>query len=239
MEVAPRTLREVEFREKLRGYNQDDVDEFLERVAAGIEVLQERLRQANERVGRAEARLTELPEDDDTLRRTLMLAQRTADLAVKEAQDQAADIMSRARAEAAALVGEAEETNRRLTDEAERGVRAEVTRLADLRGQLEADVESLKSHLETERSRVQRTLTNALHWIEENVESPLAAPPLHPVDVPPAASPPPAPPPPQPSPEPAAAETSDADRSGSVFDAEAMEGEGLENTDILSRQPRF
>ncbi|MGH9065883.1 MAG: DivIVA domain-containing protein, partial [Acidimicrobiales bacterium] len=35
MEVASRTLREVEFRQQLRGYHQDDVDEFLERVAAG------------------------------------------------------------------------------------------------------------------------------------------------------------------------------------------------------------
>jgi DivIVA domain-containing protein len=53
MEIASRTLREVEFRQQLRGYHQDDVDEFLERVAAGIEVLQDRLREANERATRA------------------------------------------------------------------------------------------------------------------------------------------------------------------------------------------
>ncbi|MGH9060729.1 MAG: DivIVA domain-containing protein, partial [Acidimicrobiales bacterium] len=59
MEVASRSIREVEFRQQLRGYNQDDVDEFLERVAAGIEVLQERLREATERAARAEQRLAE------------------------------------------------------------------------------------------------------------------------------------------------------------------------------------
>jgi len=49
MEVSPKTLREVEFREKrLGGYHPDDVDEFLERVAVGIEVYQEKLRQAGE-----------------------------------------------------------------------------------------------------------------------------------------------------------------------------------------------
>ena len=49
MDVSPKTLREVEFREKMRGYHPEDVDQFLERVAAGIEVLQDRLRQAVER----------------------------------------------------------------------------------------------------------------------------------------------------------------------------------------------
>ena len=47
MEVSPKTLREIEFREKkLGGYHPDDVDDFLERVAVGIEVYQEKLRQA-------------------------------------------------------------------------------------------------------------------------------------------------------------------------------------------------
>ena len=46
MDVSPKTLREVEFREKMRGYHPEDVDQFLEEVAAGVEVMQERLRQA-------------------------------------------------------------------------------------------------------------------------------------------------------------------------------------------------
>ena len=63
IEVSARTLREVEFREKLRGYNQDDVDEFLERAAAGVELLHDRLRQAMERAMRAEQRASDLPDD--------------------------------------------------------------------------------------------------------------------------------------------------------------------------------
>ncbi len=171
MEVAPRTLREVEFREKLRGYNQDDVDEFLERVAAGIEVLQDRLRQATERAQRAEQRLSDAPpaaDEDDTLRRTLVLAQRTADMAVKEAQDRASEILSNAEAQARSLVTEAEETAKRITGDAEREIRVELSRLEEGRAQLQADVESLERHVETERARVVGALTNALRWLEEN-----------------------------------------------------------------------
>src|SRR4029079_1716146 len=88
MDVSAQTLREVEFREKLRGYHPDDVDEFLERVAAGIEYLQNRLRQATERAQRAEARAAESTEGDDALKRTLVLAQRTAEMAVQEARQE-------------------------------------------------------------------------------------------------------------------------------------------------------
>ena len=109
MEVSPKTLREVEFREKMRGYHPEDVDQFLERVAAGLEVLQDRLRQAIERAQRAEQAATEAGGNDDALRRTLLLAQRTADLAVQEGREQAARLVTTAEQQAQSIVGEAEQ----------------------------------------------------------------------------------------------------------------------------------
>jgi DivIVA domain-containing protein len=53
MELSPQTLHAVEFREARRnGYNTRDVDDFIERVAAGVGHLNERLREA---AARAEA----------------------------------------------------------------------------------------------------------------------------------------------------------------------------------------
>jgi len=46
MDLTPQTLREVEFREKLRGYHPDDVDDFLEDVAVSLEGLLARLNAA-------------------------------------------------------------------------------------------------------------------------------------------------------------------------------------------------
>jgi DivIVA domain-containing protein len=43
MDLTPQTLREVEFREKLRGYHPDDVDDFLEKVAVAVGELLDRL----------------------------------------------------------------------------------------------------------------------------------------------------------------------------------------------------
>src|SRR5215469_5439690 len=117
MEVTPKKLREVEFREKMRGYHPEDVDHFLEEVAAGLEVMHDRVRQAMERAQRAEAAASEAGGNDETLRRTLVLAQRTADMAVQEAREQAARILAGAEQQAQSMLVDAEERGRRTMED--------------------------------------------------------------------------------------------------------------------------
>ena len=184
MEVTPQTLREVEFREKLRGYHPDDVDEFLEKVAAGIEVLQRRLKEATDRAGRAEHQLGAAGELDDSVRRTLVLAQRTADLAIKEAREEAAKLVAHAEARARDVVAEAEERSRRATEEAQRQLRADLDRLEAARRQLQGDVGKLESFLAAERERIRGSVGNVLKVIDTALGSPTPAPSTTPVDVP-------------------------------------------------------
>ena len=54
------TLRTVEFRLGLKGYNVDEVDEYLEKAAVEAEQVQERLRAANERLRQATERIAQL-----------------------------------------------------------------------------------------------------------------------------------------------------------------------------------
>jgi DivIVA domain-containing protein len=100
MDVTPQLLREVEFREKFRGYDPDQVDELLERAGQQIAQLQGRLREALERAEQAEARAATggggYSETEETLRRTLVLAQKTADAVVAEANEVAAKTRSEA-----------------------------------------------------------------------------------------------------------------------------------------------
>lgn len=166
MEVSPKTLREVEFREKMRGYHPEDVDQFLEQVAAGIEVMQERLRQAVERAQRAEAAAAEAGGNDETLRRTLVLAQRTADLAVQEAREQAARILAGAEQQAQAMLGEAEESARRIQEDALAESRAELAKLESVRAQAEQEAEALNRWVEEHRGHLSTALKDALGVIE-------------------------------------------------------------------------
>lgn len=174
MDVSPKTIREVEFREKLRGYNPDEVDEFLERVAAGLEILLERLRQATERAVRAEQRATEVGEGDDAMRRTLVLAQRTADAAVQEAKEQAAQFLAQAEGQAQAVRAEAAEHARRTIEEATAQAHAQVARLEETRAQLQGEIATLQGFVETERARMRGMLNDALRRVDEVLPLPSA-----------------------------------------------------------------
>lgn len=183
MDVSPNTIREIEFREKLRGYNQDDVDEFLERIAAGVEILQERLREATERAVRAEQQAREVFDGDDSLRRTLGLAQRTADLAVQEARDQAARIVEAAEAQGLAMAEEARQQARRLAEEAQSQIWADVGRLEAAREQLRQDVVKLATYLDAERDKVETSLLEAAANVRNVVPAASPPPSLHQLDL--------------------------------------------------------
>jgi DivIVA domain-containing protein len=171
MELTPQTLHAVEFREARRGgYNTRDVDDFLERIAQGVGLLQDRLREVMARAESAEGRLSdtqrqleelrrrpvapEMSETDDTLRRTLVLAQRTADATIKEAKDEAARILGDARDEAARTRAEIEEEVRRGTEGARAEAEAEIEHLIDTRDALNRDIEALGQRMSDQRERI-------------------------------------------------------------------------------------
>jgi cell division initiation protein len=182
MEVSPKTLREVEFREKMRGYHPEDVDQFLEQVAAGLEVLHDRLRQAVERAQRAEAAAADSGGTDDTLRRTLVLAQRTADMAVQEAREQASRILGGAEQQAQTLLADAEERARRAHDEAISEIRAELGTLEAVRQRGQQEVDLLNRWVEEHRTHLASTLKEALAVVDRaGTLSP--APTSRPIDV--------------------------------------------------------
>ncbi len=171
MEISARVLREVEFSSSLRGYNTDEVDEFLEKVADAVDHLQGDVRAAAERAEAAERTVREHPalEDEESIRRTLVLAQRTADLAVREAQEEATVILDRARSEAEMLVGDARDSASRMTSEAERRLREEVAHLGTSRDELRKEIGTLLSLLEAERERLTETLGAALRYVERSM----------------------------------------------------------------------
>lgn len=185
MDLSPKTLREVEFREKLRGYHPDDVDDFLERVAAGLETLLDRLREANDRANRMEARTADRIDDDDALKRTLVLAQRTADLAIQEAQEAAANTLSAAEEEARALLAKAEAHSNELLQMGEAQLRDDLTRLQEAKDQLLGDLDELSRWMDQERDRLRSALGDALAHIEDAIPAVSAAPEQAPVDIPP------------------------------------------------------
>src|SRR4029450_2619739 len=98
MDRTTELLDNAAFREaKRNGYNTQDVDEFIEQVKAEYGTHEAMVRDARQRAEAAEARVAEAEhrakeaaeraaatsDADETLKRTLVLAQRTADAAIK------------------------------------------------------------------------------------------------------------------------------------------------------------
>ena len=170
MDLTPETLRSATFRDKLRGYHPDDVDEFLESVARGLEVLLARLRDASERA-RAVAAPAEPTHDADEAVRTLSLAQRTADLAIQEAKAEAARLLNAAEQRARKVVGDAEELAVSLAEEAQNELRTDLEKLQAARDQLFGEVNAMGSWLKGERSRIRRALVEIADRVESVRES--------------------------------------------------------------------
>lgn len=153
MDLTPKLLTDVEFPLWWRGYKQDDVDEFLERVAAGVAELQQQVAELKERASSAERRLLDRS-DEDEIRRTLVLAQRTAEASVAEAREEA-DRITRA----------ADERAQSLDAEIEERRRTELAALDDARAALQADVDALREFVTHERERLVASLGEQVDWL--------------------------------------------------------------------------
>jgi cell division initiation protein len=186
------TLRTVEFRLGLKGYNVDEVDEYLDKAAQEAEGLQEHVRQLNERLRQASERIAQLERDkraapvaaeaavgaaaadtaisDETLQRTLLLAQKFVDQTKRESEAEAAAVVARGEETARAAIAAAEATAAQLQAETHQKLRDEVSRLESTRTELAADVESMARHLESERNRLRGALSEILKWVDENVQ---------------------------------------------------------------------
>ncbi len=120
MRITPLEIQQMVFKVRLRGYDREDVDRFLEDLAQTVVSLNRENADLRDKLGAVERQLTEVKKAETTLANTLVSAQavgedlkqsahRDAELIVKEAELKASEMVREARAELA-------NTHRELTD---------------------------------------------------------------------------------------------------------------------------
>lgn len=184
MALSPQRIRDTSFKSARRGYDQGEVDSFVEEVALALETAQNDATAMEARARAAVARLQELSQqptagpaagepaevrpsvdESETISRTLLLAQRTADTTVAEGQAEADRVLVAAQGEAAAsldaarheaehLVEEARAEARRAGESERVQVEGEVQALLARRDFLESDVDHLEQYLVAQRERI-------------------------------------------------------------------------------------
>jgi cell division initiation protein len=167
--TATARIRSAQFREKLRGYHPGDVDSFLEQLALIVEGLEVQLADARGRLDDAERRTAVATAGEQTVRRTLVLAQRTAELAVTEAQSRAEAIVAEAEAEAQARVATVEDECLAVREREEGRLRVEVERLEAAQAEAARRLEEIEARRAEEHARLTEALVELANVVDAHL----------------------------------------------------------------------
>lgn len=183
MDVTPQLIEQIDFSEKFRGYDPDQVDDFLERVGATLSELMIRERDAAERADGLEQEVRQLREraaaqpsgavasapasstpmltDEQEIEqasRTLLMAKRTADATISEARQEAAEMLATARSQSEQLSSEAhshrDDLLRRAREDAEREFGDQRNRFAQEIRDLDVRKRELADHIGVLEQRI-------------------------------------------------------------------------------------
>ena len=174
----------VAFKVGLKGYNVDEVDEFLERLSGEARQLKDQLQQQRQQLRQAAERINQLeaaranagpapaPAPHAPTRPTpssagtgaeqvtsmIAMAQQFIDHAQREAEEKSRE-----------LTVAAQERARQIVTEARSRAEYEVNRLNGLKQRLSEDVETLTRQLDIERNRLSGALNEFSRWIESTL----------------------------------------------------------------------
>ncbi len=183
--------QEIEFHEKFRGYDPDEVDAYIDRVRRTAALAMGRISELHERVEASESLVASSRTNsaEETLGRALILAQETADSVVANAEADAARLVTEATEQADASLSAANEQSSRVLAEAETD-RREIIRTAEAdarsfaaeardllqddvsglgvtRDYLEDDIAILEKHVREQRANLSLVVSSLTDLIEQ------------------------------------------------------------------------
>ncbi|MGA7269882.1 MAG: DivIVA domain-containing protein [Acidimicrobiia bacterium] len=146
MPLTPIDIQQKTFGPELRGYNMDEVDDFLDEVVVALKDYDQRLRDAEDRIRALETELSTRGEDESAISRALVAAQKQADNLLADAKADAEKIRGDAQGEADQLRADRDAERMSLTQDIAR-MRATVAdlkrRVVELARSAEADLDAM------------------------------------------------------------------------------------------------
>ena len=168
MALTPLDIQNKTFPTKMRGYNQDEVDDFLDLVFRDYEEITQRNRELEKAVKHSEEKLEYFNELKDALNQSIIVAQDTADKVKTSASKESEVIVTSAQNKADELVATAEKRAHQLTTDAEEKARQILTDATEKAKQLAVETEDLKKKTRVFHQRISLMLESQL----EQVKSP-------------------------------------------------------------------
>ncbi|TFB08860.1 DivIVA domain-containing protein [Candidatus Atribacteria bacterium MT.SAG.1] len=103
MRITPMDIEQQEFTRSFRGYNEEEVDDFLDKIVKDYEELINENVRLNEEMEKMQEKLKEFSEIEETLRSALLNAQKSAEDMKGRVENEAKIIIEKAEMEAKAL----------------------------------------------------------------------------------------------------------------------------------------
>lgn len=160
MNLTPIDVEQKAFTQALRGYQMDEVDDFLDEVVATLRSYEQRVREAQDKIRALESDTTSRGGDESEISRAIITAQRSADRLLAEARAEAETIRSQAEADTAAALKKRDDEQNRLQGEVS-GMRELVTSLRAKLSALAAAVTSEVDEMDENLAQTATTLAGA------------------------------------------------------------------------------
>lgn len=120
MKLTPMDINNKEFKKGLRGYNSDEVDEFLDEIVDNYEELYKENANLKEKLNNANEKVEYYSKIESTIQNTLVLAQNAAEQAKSSAQKESDLILKNANETAKKVLDKAHSDVIQINDEYER-----------------------------------------------------------------------------------------------------------------------
>ena len=165
MALTPLDIQNKDFSTKMRGYNQDDVDDFLDQVTRDYEDALQKNRELEKSLKHAEEKLQYFNELKDALNQSIIVAQDTADkvkssankeseMIITSADNQATDTLVEAERKSNAMIADAEAKSTQILAEAIERARQLAGETEDLKKKTRVFHQRLSLMLETQLEQV-------------------------------------------------------------------------------------
>jgi cell division initiation protein len=166
MEVTAREIHDKEFHDAWRGYNQEEVDDFLDKIAETLDRLQRENVALQRRMNELDQTVSTSRTTEDMLKQTLVSAQQAAEEAIGKAKSKSEQLLSEAEERARRVD---EETAAKLADadaEIARRIGEGDRRHALHKQELEGTIERLKTYETDLKQRLKGFLEGQLKTLD-------------------------------------------------------------------------
>lgn len=144
MPLTPLDIHNKEFSRRIRGYDEDEVNEFLDQVIKDYEALIRENNELKEQVAALQEKLDHFANIEETLSKTIIVAQETADELKNNSKKEAQLILKEAEKNADRIINEALAKSRKIALEMEELKKQATIYRTRFRTLLEAQLEMLK-----------------------------------------------------------------------------------------------